>query len=129
MPRARFTWFSVSVTLMLLIFFVGLAATAYMYKHVPTAFVPQEDQGYFIIQVQAPQGASLSYTGRLVDQAQASTSRLPRRRRARSRLPVSVSAGSAPNYGDHLRQSQTCRQPARAKATPRQKSSTIFAAD
>ncbi len=57
--------------LMLLIFFVGLAATAYMYKHVPTAFVPQEDQGYFIIQVQAPQGASLSYTGRLVDQAQA----------------------------------------------------------
>src|SRR3954447_17934942 len=56
---------------MLLIFFVGLAATAYTYKHVPTAFVPQEDQGYFIIQVQAPQGASISYTSRLVDQAQA----------------------------------------------------------
>jgi HAE1 family hydrophobic/amphiphilic exporter-1 len=57
--------------LMLLVFFVGLAATAYMYQHVPTAFVPQEDQGYFIIQVQAPQGASVAYTGRIVDQAQA----------------------------------------------------------
>ena len=57
--------------LMLLIFFAGLAITAYMYKHVPTAFVPQEDQGYFIIQVQAPQGASVSYTGRHVDAAQA----------------------------------------------------------
>jgi HAE1 family hydrophobic/amphiphilic exporter-1 len=84
--------------LMLLIFFVGLAATAYMYKHVPTAFVPQEDQGYFIIQVQAPQGASLSYTGRLVDQAQAVL---------RDAHDVDGSfaitgfsfAGSAPNYG------------------------------
>ena len=28
----------------------------------PTGFVPQEDQGYFIVAVQAPQGASLDYT-------------------------------------------------------------------
>ncbi len=57
--------------LMLLLFFIGLGATVFMYRHVPTAFVPQEDQGYFIIQIQAPQGASLSYTERLADQAQA----------------------------------------------------------
>ena len=30
--------------------------------HVPTGFVPQEDQNYFIVVVQAPQGASLAYT-------------------------------------------------------------------
>ncbi|AXC09633.1 Multidrug efflux transporter MexF [Acidisarcina polymorpha] len=47
---------------MLLLFFVGLAATGYMYTHVPTAFVPGEDQNYLIVVVQAPQGASLSYT-------------------------------------------------------------------
>ena len=35
---------------------------AYMYLHVPTGFVPQEDQNYFIVVVQAPPGASLSYT-------------------------------------------------------------------
>ena len=37
----------------------GLAATGYMYVHVPTGFVPQEDQNYFIVVVQAPPGASL----------------------------------------------------------------------
>ncbi len=56
---------------MLLLFAVGLGATAYMYTHVPTAFVPAEDQGYFILQVLAPQGASLSYTTELADKAQA----------------------------------------------------------
>ena len=56
---------------MLLLFAAGLGATAYMYTHVPTAFVPAEDQGYFIMQVLAPQGASLSYTTELADKAQA----------------------------------------------------------
>lgn len=47
---------------MVALFFAGLAATAYMYLHVPTGFVPQEDQNYFMVVVQAPPGASLSYT-------------------------------------------------------------------
>src|SRR5207249_7924601 len=47
---------------MIVLFVAGLAATAYMYVHVPTGFVPQEDQNYFIVVVQAPPGASLSYT-------------------------------------------------------------------
>jgi HAE1 family hydrophobic/amphiphilic exporter-1 len=47
---------------MLLLFFAGLVLTGYMYVHVPTAFVPGEDQNYLIIAVQAPQGASLTYT-------------------------------------------------------------------
>jgi HAE1 family hydrophobic/amphiphilic exporter-1 len=38
----------------LVLFAAGLAATAYMYNHVPTAFVPQEDQGYFLILIQTP---------------------------------------------------------------------------
>jgi hydrophobic/amphiphilic exporter-1 (mainly G- bacteria), HAE1 family len=56
---------------MMVLFAAGLWATAYMYQHVPTAFVPGEDQGYFILQVLAPQGASLTYTTHLADQAQA----------------------------------------------------------
>ena len=47
---------------MLLLFFAGLAAAGWEYQHVPTAFVPEEDQGFLMILVQAPQGASLSYT-------------------------------------------------------------------
>ena len=47
---------------MAILFFVGLGLTYYVFKHVPTGFVPDEDQGYFIIVVQAPSGASLEYT-------------------------------------------------------------------
>ena len=43
--------------------FVGfLAGTYWIYTRVPTGFVPDEDQGYFFILIQAPQGASLDYT-------------------------------------------------------------------
>jgi hydrophobic/amphiphilic exporter-1 (mainly G- bacteria), HAE1 family len=47
---------------MIVLFLVGLAGAAYMYIHVPTALVPDEDQNYFINVVQAPPGASLTYT-------------------------------------------------------------------
>jgi len=52
---------------MLLLFVGGLAATVLVYKAVPTAFVPSEDQGYFIILTQSPQGASLAYTKGIQD--------------------------------------------------------------
>ena len=48
-------------------FFAGLAATYWIYNRVPTAFVPDEDQGYFIVAVQSPAGASLDYTTRVSD--------------------------------------------------------------
>ncbi len=47
---------------MVVLFFAGLGATYFVLKHVPTGFVPDEDQGYFIIVTQAPSGASLEYT-------------------------------------------------------------------
>ncbi len=47
---------------MVVLFFLGLGATYLVLKHVPTGFVPDEDQGYFIIVIQAPSGASLEYT-------------------------------------------------------------------
>ncbi len=55
----------------LVLFFAGLAATAWIYMRVPTGFIPQEDQGYFIAIVQAPPGSSLEYTGALADRATA----------------------------------------------------------
>ena len=47
---------------MLILFFAGLGATYFILKAVPTGFVPDEDQGYFIVVIQAPSGASLDYT-------------------------------------------------------------------
>ena len=43
--------------------FVGLLGLTYfVYTRVPSAFVPEEDAGYFIAIIQAPPGASLDYT-------------------------------------------------------------------
>ena len=56
---------------LLLLFFVGLGATVWIYQRVPTGFIPQEDQGYLIGIVQAPPGSSLAYTSALAERAQA----------------------------------------------------------
>jgi hydrophobic/amphiphilic exporter-1 (mainly G- bacteria), HAE1 family len=48
--------------LVALVFVALLGATYFVYNHVPTGFVPDEDQGYIFILIQAPQGASLDYT-------------------------------------------------------------------
>ncbi|MEH2137736.1 efflux RND transporter permease subunit [Nostoc sp.] len=44
------------------VFITGLVATVLMYKAVPTGFIPEEDQGYFFVVVQGPDGVSLKYT-------------------------------------------------------------------
>jgi HAE1 family hydrophobic/amphiphilic exporter-1 len=47
--------------------FVGLLAlTVWIYQTVPSAFIPDEDQGYFIITLQAPAGVSLDYTSKVI---------------------------------------------------------------
>jgi hydrophobic/amphiphilic exporter-1 (mainly G- bacteria), HAE1 family len=53
-----------------LVFFVALGATYLVYHSVPQSFVPEEDQGYFIVQIHAPAGASLEYTGGVSRQAE-----------------------------------------------------------
>ena len=63
--------------LLLVVFFAGIAATAWMYIHVPTAFIPQEDQGFAMVIVQAPPGASLSDTTAISDRAQVILSQDP----------------------------------------------------
>jgi len=54
----------------LVLFFCGLAATVWIYRTVPTGFIPQEDQGFLFVIVQAPPGSSLAYTTNLADRAQ-----------------------------------------------------------
>ena len=57
--------------IILLLFFIGLYGAWWEYTHVPTAFVPQEDQGVIMILVQAPQGASLAYTSNIEEEVSA----------------------------------------------------------
>jgi HAE1 family hydrophobic/amphiphilic exporter-1 len=56
---------------MLVLFVVAGFATWVVFRAVPTAFVPQEDEGYFLTIVQAPAGASLEYTTDIAKQVEA----------------------------------------------------------
>lgn len=86
-------------TVMLLLFVAGLGATVYMYNHVPTAFVPSEDQNYFINLVQAPPGASLAYTTELADRAAAVIRQNDDVFGTFSVMGFSLAGGSSPNSG------------------------------
>ncbi len=85
--------------LVLVLFVVGLASTVYLYRHVPTAFVPGEDQNYLICVVQAPQGASLSYTSNVADKAVQLIRKNDDVYGTFSVMGFSLSGGSASNYG------------------------------
>jgi hydrophobic/amphiphilic exporter-1 (mainly G- bacteria), HAE1 family len=85
--------------LVLVLFVVGLTSTVYLYRHVPTAFVPGEDQNYLICVVQAPQGASLSYTSDVADKAVQLIRKNDDVYGTFSVMGFSLSGGSASNYG------------------------------
>ncbi|MBD2440759.1 efflux RND transporter permease subunit [Nostoc sp. FACHB-110] len=59
------------------LFIVTLGMTAWLYTTVPTAFLPDEDQGYFITIIQGPQGVSLQYTSNVMSQVEKEILQLP----------------------------------------------------
>jgi HAE1 family hydrophobic/amphiphilic exporter-1 len=83
---------------MILLFLVGLGATYSMYKLVPGSFVPAEDEGYFIVILQAPPGASLEYTTNIAAQAEAIIAKQPEVAAQFSVAGFSFS-GASPNQG------------------------------
>ncbi len=59
------------------LFIVSLGMTAWLYTTVPTAFLPDEDEGYFITIIQGPQGVSLQYTSDVMAQVEKEILPLP----------------------------------------------------
>ncbi|UKO98375.1 efflux RND transporter permease subunit [Nostoc sp. UHCC 0870] len=59
------------------LFIASLALTGWLYITVPTAFIPDEDQGYFITIIQAPEGVSINYTSKVMAQVEAEILKLP----------------------------------------------------
>ena len=84
--------------LVVAIFAASLAITVWMYQLVPSGFVPEEDQGYILGIVQAPEGVSLNYTQKVIDKADKIIQEIPE---VRSTFMVSgFSFGaSGPNRG------------------------------
>jgi len=84
--------------LMLGLFALGLALTWWLFRTVPSAFVPDEDEGYFITVIQAPAGASLEYTTNIAKQTEALLFKDADIRASFSVVGFSFS-GAAPNNG------------------------------
>ncbi|MEM8504478.1 MAG: efflux RND transporter permease subunit [Cyanobacteria bacterium P01_D01_bin.1] len=51
-------------------FVASLVLTAWLYTTVPSAFLPDEDQGYFITIIRGPEGVSLNYTSEVMAEAE-----------------------------------------------------------
>ncbi len=97
---ARAVTFVVRIRYVMLVLFAGaLAATAYMYDTVPTAFIPQEDQSYFLIIIQTPPGASLSYTSEFADRVSDLVRKNDGVFGTFSVMGFSLAGGSSPNSG------------------------------
>ena len=81
------------------VIFVGLlGVTYYVYNRVPSAFIPEEDAGYFVSIVQAPPGASLEYTAGVVKEAEKILLATPEVASVFSLLGFSFT-GAGPNQG------------------------------
>jgi len=80
------------------LFFVLLGLTYFVFRKVPRGFVPNEDQGYLIIAIQSPSGASLNYTKRIGEQVNTLMAKVPE---AEGTFAVSGFSfgGTAPNRG------------------------------
>ena len=84
--------------LALVLFAAGLVCAYLVFHRVPKAFVPTEDQGYLIVAIQAPTGASLEYTRDIGRQISDITKNFPEVEGTFSVAGFSF-AGSAPNAG------------------------------
>jgi HAE1 family hydrophobic/amphiphilic exporter-1 len=82
----------------LILFAAGLGLAYFVFERVPKGFVPNEDQGYLIVIVQSPSGASLEYTRKIGEQISAITKTVPE---IRGTFAVSGFSfgGNAPNRG------------------------------
>ncbi|MBD2663317.1 RND multidrug efflux transporter [Richelia sinica FACHB-800] len=70
-------WLSKLKILVITLFVASLLGTGWLYLHVPTSFVPEEDQGYFITIIQGPEGSSIKYTSQVMSQVEKEILKLP----------------------------------------------------
>jgi len=90
--RGVLRWKAISA----LAFVATLGLTYWVYQRVPRSFIPDEDQGWFMVIVNAPQGASLDYTREVCAKAEEFLTKVPEAEGTFSVTGFSF-AGSAPN--------------------------------
>ncbi|HEY7292153.1 MAG TPA: multidrug efflux RND transporter permease subunit [Vicinamibacterales bacterium] len=84
--------------LVVIVFVALLGATYWVYMRVPSGFLPDEDQGYIMVLIQAPPGASLDYTMGIVRQTEQIMMKMPEAKQMFAAGGFGF-AGSSPNQG------------------------------
>jgi len=82
-----------------LAFLATLGLTYWVYQSVPRSFIPEEDQGWFMVLVNAPQGASLEYTRDVSAKAEDVLQKMVPEAEGTFSMTGFSFAGSAPNRG------------------------------
>ena len=82
-----------------IVFVVLLGVTGWLFKTVPQAFIPDEDQGYFIVVVQGPEGSSLEVTSNTMRGVEGMLAKVPEIQGCFSVPGFSLFGGSGPNKG------------------------------
>lgn len=85
--------------IVVIVFVALIGLTAFVYTLVPTGFLPEEDQGYFITVVQAPEGVSLSYTDEVMQGIEEELIALPEALGVFSVGGFSLGSGNTANSG------------------------------
>ena len=77
-----------------------IALTFFMFKKVPTGFIPQTDQGVMFVNVELPEGASIERTTAVMDKVEAILQKTPGISNTINRIgSSSVTQATAPNTG------------------------------
>jgi hydrophobic/amphiphilic exporter-1 (mainly G- bacteria), HAE1 family len=82
----------------LLAFAAALSGAYLLYSRLPQGFIPEDDEGYLIVAVQTPQGASLQYTLDVCSKVEEAASHAPEIKNAFTIVGYGF-AGSASNRG------------------------------
>ncbi len=79
-----------------------ITGMVFLFIHTPTSFLPREDQGYFFVNVQLPQSASLSRTAAVMDRINKEIRELDGVASMIGVSGFSLLSGNAPNVGFSL---------------------------
>lgn len=94
--RGAIRWKYVSLA----VYVAMLALTFFMFKKVPTGFIPQTDQGVMFVNVELPEGASIERTTAVMDKVEAILKKTPGISNTISRVgSSSVTQATASNTG------------------------------
>jgi HAE1 family hydrophobic/amphiphilic exporter-1 len=96
--RSRLRWTLARRPLAMGLFLAAIVLSVVIYRVVPGAFVPDDDQGWGMILAQAPEGASLEYTRKVCEQVNHVLRRQPETDTVFAIAGFSF-AGTAPNRG------------------------------